>query len=204
MVNALIVECRTRIGSQPSNTAASACREQETQMETEQSKEAVEQMKAQAESHTEEEAKRQERERKERQARKEKETKERERREKERRAWEKEERAKRERERDETVRREREKREEERREWERRERERRERKRAYGECPGLRSSFSSQGYKQSSWRDEDYNSSKAETKMVRRHRVKTPLNFSSFTSLTLCMFVLSSGGGGGGLPVQHE
>lgn len=175
MVNALIVECRTKIGSQPNNTAASACREQqETQMETEQSKDAVEQTKAQAKTHTEDEAKRQERERKERQARKEKEKKERERREKERRAWEKEERAKRERERDERVRREREKREEEKKEWERRERERRERKRAYDEgFPG--SSFSSQGYKQSSSKDEDCNSSTAETKMVRSQNSRAKL-----------------------------
>lgn len=163
MVNALIVECRTSFGSQPDNTAASACQQQETQMETEQNKEASEQTKAQDKSHTEDEAKKQERERKERQARKEKD-----RREKERRAWEKEERTRREREREERVRRERERREEE-----RREREKRDRKRAYGEgFPGSKSSFSSQGYKQTSWRDEEYNSSKADTKMVRRQGSK--------------------------------
>ncbi|XP_026215735.1 zinc finger protein 638-like isoform X2 [Anabas testudineus] len=181
MVNALIVECRTRIDSQPNNRAASGCREQqETQMETQQSKDAAEETKEQAKSHTEEEEKRQER--TERQARKEKETKERERREKERRAWEKVERAKRERERDERSWREWEKREEERREWKGRERERRERKRAYGEgFPGS-GSFRSKGYKQSSWRDEDYKSSKPETEMVDEEEV-FPLNMSDFVTV---------------------
>ncbi|KAG8014972.1 RNA-binding protein 20 [Nibea albiflora] len=127
MVNALLVECRTRTASHPNNTAASTNGEQgRTQTEREQGKEAAEETKEVAKNHTQEEVKKQEKERKEREARKERERKER-----ERRVWEKEERARKEREREERARREREKREEERREWERRERERRERKRSH-------------------------------------------------------------------------
>lgn len=169
MVNALLVECRTRTASHPNNSGEQGG----TQMETEQGEKAVEETKEPARNHTEEEVKKQERERKEREARKEKEMRER-----ERRAWEKEERAKKERERSERARREREKREEERREWERRERERRERKRAY---------------KQSSWRDEQNNTSEAETKTVRRQKsVETAeLNLSSLLFISSIMFVLS-------------
>ncbi|KAF3687092.1 Zinc finger protein 638 [Channa argus] len=156
MVKALLVECRTRIGSQPkyTGTVGTAAEQQETLTEKEQSKEALENTKEPTKNDSEEELKKQERERKERQARKEKEVKERERRE-EKRAWEKEERAKRER--DERTRKERERKEELRREWERRERDRRERKRAYGEdFSGPRPSFRSQGAKYSSFRDEHH------------------------------------------------
>ncbi len=177
MVNALLVECRTRTASHPNNSGEQGG----TEMETEQGEKAAEETKEPAKTHSEEEVKKHERERKEREARKEKERKER-----ERRAWEKEERAKKERERSERARREREKREEERREWERRERERRERKRAY---------------KQSSWRDEQYNNSAAETKTVRRH--KKMLKLLSFVLFTLHQFnyvcpIMQLGGGGGG------
>lgn len=131
-------------------------------METaEQGLKAAEETKEPVKNHTQEEVKKQERERKEREARKEKEARERK---------DKEERAKKERERDERARREREKREEERKEWERRERERRMRKRAHGEgVSGLRSSCKLEGYKQSSWKDEQPNNSEAETKTVSRH-----------------------------------
>ncbi|XP_010752501.2 zinc finger protein 638-like isoform X1 [Larimichthys crocea] len=145
MVNALLVECRTRTASHPNNTSASTNGEQgRTQTETEQGKEAAEETKEVAKNHTQEEVKKQEKERKEREARKERERKDR-----ERRVWEKEERSRKEREREERARREREKREEERREWERRERERRERKRSHGE----RSSGRMEGNKQSVRRD---------------------------------------------------
>ncbi|KAK2815487.1 hypothetical protein Q5P01_025954 [Channa striata] len=159
MVKALLVECRTRIGSQPNNTetVGTAGEQQETLMETGQSKEVLEETKEPTKNDSEEELKKQEKEKKERQARKEKEVKERERREKERRAWEKEERAKREKERDERARKERDRKEELRREWERRERERRERKRAYSEdFSGPRPFLKSQGSKYSSWRDEPH------------------------------------------------
>ncbi|XP_042340617.1 zinc finger protein 638-like [Plectropomus leopardus] len=160
MVNALLVECRTRTANHTNNTATSANGEQgETHVETEQGKQAAKETKEPAKNHAEEEVKKQERDRKEREARKEKEARERERkeRERERRAWEKEERIRRDRERDERARRER----------ERRERERRERKRAYREgSSGSRSSFRSEGYRQSSWRDDQYDNSEAETKKV--------------------------------------
>ncbi|XP_044044998.1 zinc finger protein 638-like isoform X3 [Siniperca chuatsi] len=171
MVNALLVECRTRTASHPNNTATSTNGEQgETQMETEQGEKAVEETKEPAKSHTEEEVTKQERERKESEARKEKEARERERR------------AKKERERDERARRE--KREEERREWERRERERRERKRAYGEgLSGLRSSCRFERYKPSSWRDEQYNNSEAETKTVEEEDFEFPFNLSDFVTV---------------------
>lgn len=184
MVNALLVECRTRTASHPNNIAFPTNGDHgETQMETDQRKKAAEEKKGPAKNFTEEEdeeSKKQERERKEREAKKEKETRERERKERERREKEKEG-TRRARERDERFRRERrgeerrewEKRDEERREWERKERVRRERKRAYGEgFPGMRS------YKQSSRRDEEYDISE-ETKTVRRcHHV---MEFSSLS-----------------------
>ncbi|XP_054461246.1 zinc finger protein 638-like [Anoplopoma fimbria] len=180
MVNALLVECRTRTVSHPSNTAASTNGEQgETQLETEQGGKAANETKEQAKNPTEEEVKKQERELKEREARKEKEARERERKEKERRDWEKEERTKRERERNERARREREKREEE-----RRERERRERKRAYSDgLSGSRSSSRSEGYKQSSSRDAQYNNSEAETEMVEEESDDFPFNLSDFVTV---------------------
>nr|XP_020464649.1 zinc finger protein 638-like isoform X2 [Monopterus albus] len=179
MVNALLEECRTKTTSHPSNTTVSPCEVQgETQMETGQGKKAREETKEPAKNHTEEEVK-QERERKDREARKERERKER-----ERRPWEKEERYRRERERDERVRREREKREEERRQWERRERERRERKRAYGGCfTGSRSSCRLERYKQSSWRDEYYDTSEADAKMEDNEEEEFPFNLSDFVTL---------------------
>ncbi|XP_029293106.1 LOW QUALITY PROTEIN: zinc finger protein 638-like [Cottoperca gobio] len=138
MVNALLVECRTRTASHPNNTAASTNGEQgKTQMETEPGEKAAEETKEPAKNPTEE-VKKQGRETKEREARKE---------ERDRRALEKEERAKRERERDERT---------------RRERERRERKRAYGEGLSGSGSFGrSDGSKQSSGRDEKYNKTEA-------------------------------------------
>ncbi|XP_070832763.1 zinc finger protein 638-like isoform X2 [Chaetodon trifascialis] len=190
MVNALLVECRTRTASNPNNVEAPTNGEQgQTRMETDQGEEAAKETEQPAVNHTEEEMKKQEREQREREARKEKEARERERKEKERRAWEKE-RARKEKERDERARREREKREEERREWERRERARRERKRAYGEgSSGLRSSGRLEGYRQSSWRDEhnDYNY-KAETKMVQEEEEEEefdefPFNMSDFVTV---------------------
>lgn len=193
MVNALLVECRTRTACHPNNTAAPTNGEQgETQMETDQGQKAATETEEPAVNHTEEEVKKQERERREREARKEKEARERERKERERRAWEKE-RARKEKERDERARREREKREEERREWERRERARRERKRAYGEgSSGLRSSGRLEGYRQSSWRDEHYNNSEAETRMVRRRfQVKKCWRVTSLICSYRQPFVLS-------------
>ncbi|XP_068582772.1 zinc finger protein 638-like isoform X1 [Cebidichthys violaceus] len=180
MVNALLVECRTRTVSHSNNTAAPTNGEQgETQMETEQGDKATKETKELANNPTEEEVKKQERELKEREAEKEKEARERERREKERRDWEKE-RTKRERERHERARREREKREEE-----RREKERRERKRVYSEgLSGSRSSCRSEGYKQSSWRDERYNNnSEAETEMVEEEFDDFPFNLSDFVTV---------------------
>ena len=173
MVNALLVECRTRTASHPNSMAfPTNGNHSETQMETDQHEKATEETKEPAKIVTEEEqSKKQERERKEREAKREKETRERERKERERREKEKEG-TRRARERDERFRRERkederrewEKRDEERREWERKERVRRERKRAYGDgVSGMRS------YKQSSRRDEEYDNSR-ETKMVRRCR----------------------------------
>ncbi|CAK6971659.1 uncharacterized protein LOC128366986 [Scomber scombrus] len=146
MVNALLVECRTRTAGQPEKTADSTEEKQkETKTVAEEGDEkAAEETQKPAKEHSEEEVKKQERERKEREVRKERERKER-----ERRALEKEERAKREREREERTRREREKREEE-----RRERERKERKRAHGEVSaGSRSSHRPDAHKQS-WREE--------------------------------------------------
>ncbi|XP_031723012.1 zinc finger protein 638-like isoform X2 [Anarrhichthys ocellatus] len=182
MVNALLVECRTRTVSHPINTAAPT----NTQIETEQGDKATKETKELASNPTEEEVKKQERELKEREAGKE--ARERERREKERRDWEKE-RTKRERERHERARREREERRveerrvEERRVEERRERERRERKRAYSEgLSGWRSSSRSEGYKQSSWRDERYNNFEAETEMV-EECVDFPFNLSDFVTV---------------------
>ncbi|XP_071360149.1 zinc finger protein 638-like isoform X2 [Trachinotus anak] len=187
MVNALLVECRTRTTSHPNNnnTETSSCGlKEKIPIETEQGEKAAKETKELAKNHAEDEMKKQDTERREREARKEKEVKERERKERERRAWEKEERAKREREWEERARREREKREEERREWERRERERKERKRAYGGgLSGSRLSCRSEGYKQSSWRDVQSNSSEAETKMVEEEEEEFPFNMNDFVTV---------------------
>ncbi|XP_034398430.1 zinc finger protein 638-like isoform X1 [Cyclopterus lumpus] len=172
MVNALLVECRTRTVGHPNITAAPTNGEQGgIQMETEQGDMATKETKEPAKSHTEEEeVKKQEREQKEKEARKEKVA----RKEKERRDWEKEERTKRERERSERARRER----------ERRDRERRERKRAYSEdLPGSRSSSRSEGYKQSSWKDEPCHNSEAETEMVEEEFDDFPFNLSDFVTV---------------------
>ncbi|XP_045903071.1 zinc finger protein 638-like isoform X1 [Micropterus dolomieu] len=167
MVNALLVECRTRTANNSNNAASSTNGEQgQKQTETEQDDKVAEETKKPTKNHTEEEVKKQERERKESEARKEKESRER--------------RAKRER--DERARRE--KREEERREWERRDRERRERKRAYGEgLSGFRSSSRFEGYRQSSWRDEESHNSKAETKTVEEDCDEFPFNMSDFVTV---------------------
>lgn len=149
MVNALLVECRTRTTSHSNTRAAPPSGEEGKDKQMEQGQ-----------------VKRQEK--KEKEARKEKEV--RERRERERRPWEKEERSKRGREWIEKYWREREKRWDERREWERRERERRERKRPHGDTlSGSRSSFKSEGSRHSYRRSEQH-SVEAETKTVRRHR----------------------------------
>ncbi|XP_078022456.1 uncharacterized protein LOC117254879 isoform X3 [Epinephelus lanceolatus] len=184
MVNALLVECRTRTASNSNNAAASTNGDQgKTQVDTEQGEKTAEEKKEPVKNHKEVEVKKQERERKEREARKEKETREKERkeRERERRAWEKEERTRRDRERDERNRRDREKREEE-----RRERERRDRKRAHREgSSGSRSSFRSDGHRHSSWRDEHSNNSEAENKMAEGEEEcdDFPFNMSDFVTV---------------------
>jgi len=186
-VNTLLLECRTRTAGHPNSTAPPANGEQgDTQMETEHVDTATKETKEPAKNHTEEEVKKQERELKEREARKEKETSERERKEKERRDREKEERTKRERN------------EKARRERERRDKERRERKRAYSEdLPGSRSSSRSEGYKQSSWKDEPGHNSEAEAEMVRRHSGSQPVGspLYSFPHAFFCPVVESGGGG---------
>ncbi|KAM7393529.1 hypothetical protein PAMP_020392 [Pampus punctatissimus] len=185
MVNALLVECRTRTASHPDKMEAPTGEEQgETKTETAGGKKAADDIHESTKNHTEEEVKKQERERKEREARKEKEARER----RERRAWEKEEKAKREREREERARREREKREEERREWERKERERRDRKRVYVDASlGSRSSCRSQTYKQNYWKEEDYSNSEAErSRMVQEEEEEFddfPFNMSDFVTV---------------------
>ncbi|XP_055367942.1 zinc finger protein 638-like isoform X2 [Betta splendens] len=167
MVNVLLMECRTRFGSQPSSIAVS-CREEnerEIQGEKELHEKATEESKEQAKKHPEEE-KKPDKEKKAKQARKEK-VRERERREKERRPSEKEERAKRER--DERMR-----------EWERRDRERWERKRAYGEgLPGSKSSVESP--RKSSWRDDHNNRPEAEIQMDEEEEF--PFNMSDFVTV---------------------
>ncbi|XP_059190582.1 zinc finger protein 638-like isoform X2 [Centropristis striata] len=176
MVNALLVECRTRTASHSINTATSTNGEQEeTQMETEQGEKAAEETKEPGKKNmeeegkkkeTEEEGKKQETERKEREARKEKELRERERKEKERRAYEKMERTNRER--DERARR------------ERRERERRQRKRAYTEgLSGSRTSCRSEGNKKSSRKDEQSSSTVEEEEQLDDF----PFNMSDFVTV---------------------
>ncbi|XP_070778079.1 zinc finger protein 638-like [Enoplosus armatus] len=168
MVNALLVECRTRIVGHPNKTVTPTNGEQGgTQMETEQGKKAAEETKEPAQDHTEEEeeVKKQERERKEKEERE----KEKER---ERRAWERKER-----ERDERARR-------EKREEERRERKRRERKKAYGEgLSGLRPPCRLERHQQSSWWDEQCTNSEAEAKMVREDLDEFPFNMSDFVTV---------------------
>lgn len=150
MVNALLVECRTRTGGNPSKTEASDDGEQaETQSqaaaEGETAAEEIQELDA---TQTEEEVKKQEKERKDREAKKEKEAKERERKEKERRAWEKEKREREERERR--------LKERDRREWEKERirRERRERKRPYVEGARPSTSYRSEGHRASSCREQ--------------------------------------------------
>ncbi|XP_041838440.1 zinc finger protein 638 [Melanotaenia boesemani] len=168
MVNALLVECRTRTASHPKKTAAPAAgKTEEAQAKTE--------AETAEESATLEEE-RQDRDRKDRDFRKEKEVKERERREKERRAWEKA-RARREKERAEKASKERERREEERR-W-------RERKRGYGEDlgSGSRSSCRSEGYRQSSWRDGQYGGEAESRKVEEEESDDFPFNMSDFVTV---------------------
>ncbi|KAM7418332.1 hypothetical protein PAMA_015789 [Pampus argenteus] len=184
MVNALLVECRTRTASHPDKTETPTGEEQgETKTETAGGKKAADDTHEQTKNHTEE-VKKQERERKEREARQEKEARER----RERRAWEKEERAKREKEREERARRERDKREEERREWERKERERRDRKRVSVEASlGSRLSCRSQTHKQSYRKEEEYSNSEAErstTVVEEEEEVDDfPFNMSDFVTV---------------------
>nr|XP_040043536.1 zinc finger protein 638-like isoform X2 [Gasterosteus aculeatus aculeatus] len=173
MVNALLVECRTRtVGpAAPSNGGHG-----ETHMETERSNKAAEETKEQAKSHTEDHLKKKDRELKEKAARKEKEARDKQRREKERRDWEKKERTRREREQNEKARRDREE--------ERREREWRERKRAYSEgLSGSRPSSWSEGHKQSSWSDGQCNNTEAETEMVDEEFDDFPFNLSDFVTV---------------------
>ncbi|KAM6939621.1 uncharacterized protein FYW49_008509 [Xenentodon cancila] len=183
MVNALLVECRTRTANQPNTAAPPTGEQEEVQVATEQGDKSAEKTKDVAKNSTEEEGvKKQERERKEREARKEKEMRERERRERERKAFEKE-RARREKERAEKARRERERREGEKREWEKREKERRERKRTYGEGhSGSRSYHRSEGYRHSSWRD-DWVSTEAGSTKVKEELDDFPFNMSDFVTV---------------------
>lgn len=176
MVNTLLVECRTRTASHPDNVANSACGlGGET---SEEGGKAAPETKVPVKSGTEEETKKQEKERREREVRKEKEARERERKERERRVREREDRAKREREWDERGRREREE--------EKRERERRERKRTHGEgLSAPRSSCRSEGIKQSCHRDERFNNSEADNKMVveEEEEEEFPFNMSDFVTV---------------------
>lgn len=154
MVNALLVECRTKSASQTNSTAATLSVEQDqAPMQKKQGEKAADPSKELAKNQTDEEAKKQERDRKEREAREARERKER-----ERKVWEKEERYRKGK--MEKARRERERREEERRLWERKERERRQSRRGYSDS--LKSLSKSEGVKQ---RDERHNT---ETKTVRR------------------------------------
>ncbi|KAM4750774.1 uncharacterized protein FYW61_004838 isoform 2-T2 [Anableps anableps] len=148
MVNALLVECRTRTANNLNKTAAPPSGDQEQAKREKEDQEKTADLAKNTTEEKDEEAKKQEKERKEKEAKKEKERKERERRERER-----------EKERKERERRERSEKgskDIERREWERRERERRERRRGYDERSfGSRSSYRLGGYRQSS-RDERY------------------------------------------------
>ncbi|XP_037327154.2 zinc finger protein 638-like isoform X2 [Pungitius pungitius] len=168
MVNALLVECRTRtVGpAAPTNRGQGG-----TPTETEQSNKATEETKVLAKDHTEDHLKK---ELKEKGTRKEKEARDRERREKERRNCEKE-RTRREREHNEKARRDKE---------ERREREWRERKRAYSEARSGSRSFSwSEEHKQSSWSDGQYNNTEAEAEMVDEEFDGFPFNLSDFVTV---------------------
>uniref|UniRef100_A0A3B5BE80 Zinc finger protein 638-like n=1 Tax=Stegastes partitus TaxID=144197 RepID=A0A3B5BE80_9TELE len=195
MVNALLVECRTKTVGHPNNTAAPPSGGKEAaQVKTNQSEATKEPATDQPPSVDEEEGlKKQEKERKEREAKKEKETKERERR--ERRVKEKEDRARQRTEWLEKVRRDgkqwdrkewarkeserKERKERERKEWERKERERRERKRGYGESlSGSRSSFRSEGSKQQRYNEE------TDARMVEEEECdEFPFNMSDFVTL---------------------
>ncbi|XP_061581732.1 uncharacterized protein LOC133447198 isoform X2 [Cololabis saira] len=174
MVNALLVECRTRTAS---STAAPPSGEQE-EVAPEPGDKSTEKTKDTAKSPAQEEegGKKQDRERTEREARREK---ERERRERERRAFEKE-RARREKERAEKARRERERREEERKEWEKREKERRERRRGHGE--GHRSYQRSEGSRHGSWR-EDWSGLEEDSTKAQDDLEDFPFNMSDFVTL---------------------
>ncbi|XP_030580465.1 zinc finger protein 638-like [Archocentrus centrarchus] len=207
MVNALLVECRTRTTSQSNNSAAPPSGEEgKEQTETELGQKTAEETKELSKSNTVEEGEVKRQEKKEKEARKEKEV--RERRERERRAWEKEERAKRERERSEKSRRERERRGEERREWERRERERRERKRVHGDTSsGSRSSFRSEGSRQSHRRDEQH-SVEAETKREEEELNEFPFDMSDFVTVDevgdVADLLTNPSEGGGNLPTSVQ
>ncbi|XP_028265849.1 zinc finger protein 638-like [Parambassis ranga] len=169
MVNALLVECRTKTASQPSSTATTPTVEQDqAPMQKKQGEKAADASKEPAKNQTDEEAKKQERDRKEREVREARERKER-----ERKVWEKEERYRKEK--MEKARRERERREEERRQWERKERERRQSKRGYSDS--LKSK--SEGYKQ---RDGRHNT---ETKAAEPEEEpdEFPFNLSDFVTL---------------------
>ncbi|KAM3622833.1 uncharacterized protein V6R79_003722 [Siganus canaliculatus] len=172
MVNALLVECRTKTGSQAGSTPTSTDGEQgETQMQKGEGDSTAQETTEPAQNHTEEEELK---ERKDREARKEA---------RERRLWEKE-KAKKDRERDERARREREKREEERREWERRERTRRERKRSHEDAwPGSRPSGRPVGHKQGAWKDEQQHDSNADSRKEEEECDEFPFNLSDFVTV---------------------
>ncbi|KAG7485982.1 hypothetical protein JOB18_022373 [Solea senegalensis] len=165
MVNALLVECRTRLPQQADDTTAPTCGvKDETQPKEEQSDEKA----APTETKTcteEEEKKKQERERKEKDLRRAKQRKER-----ERRPWDREDRSRRERESDDRGRRDR----------ERRERERRGRKRGHEDVS--RSSSRSEGFRQSSHREERYSNSEEESRMV-DEEAEFPFNLSDFVTV---------------------
>ncbi|KAM8879355.1 uncharacterized protein AB9W97_014755 isoform 2-T3 [Spinachia spinachia] len=163
MVNALLMECRTRTAGPASPTNGE---QGETQIETEHSNKATEETKEPAKDHTEDHLKKRETELKEKAARKEVV------RDRERRHWEKE-RIRREKERNEKSRRDRQE--------ERRERECRESKRAYNE--GLSGSSWSKGHKQSPWSDGQYNNTEAETEMVDEQFDDFPFNLSDFVTV---------------------
>ncbi|KAM9856924.1 uncharacterized protein ACBR49_000588 [Aulostomus maculatus] len=182
MVNALLVECRTRTVAHPDKTVdITRGHPSETQMETEGDEKNANETKEQAIKYTAKEPKNQEKERKEKEVRKEKEAKERERKEREKRAWEKEHRTRKEREREERTRRDR-----ERREWEK-ERERRERKRAYGDdYLGTRLSYRAETYKQGCWKDawnKDTQVDQMKMMDVEEEFDEFPFNLSDFVTV---------------------
>uniref|UniRef100_A0A3B3CNQ0 Matrin-type domain-containing protein n=2 Tax=Oryzias melastigma TaxID=30732 RepID=A0A3B3CNQ0_ORYME len=172
MVDALLVECKTRHASRAGSAEVPPSGEkQKAQVKTEESTE-------QANKHpVKEQAKKLEKERKEREVRKEKEREDR-----KRRGSEKEFKQKT-MERPEKSREKREKKEEDRREWERRESDRRERKRGHNES-GWRSSHRSESNKQSSRRDDRHNTAPKTSKVEEKEEEEEfPFNLSDFVTV---------------------